>query len=117
MKGIAFEFGDTTYTCANRTMVTSTKGTIKRGRDRGASKGDVKGYWLDVLNGPFVSHGVEIEDSQEHAFARGLFKVVNKGTGAEQQRHHTVEVAMYNIINFMWELEVCFENKSPFLST
>jgi dynein assembly factor 3 len=105
MKGIAFEFGDTTYTCANRTMVTSTKGTIKQG------------YWLDVLNGPFVSHGVEIEDSQEHAFARGLFKVVNKGTGAEQQRHHTVEVAMYNIINFMWELEVCFENKSPFLST
>ena len=56
MKGIAFEFGDTTYTCANRTMVTSTKGTIKRGRDRGASK--EKGYWLDVLNGPLIPLGL-----------------------------------------------------------
>ena len=110
MSGIAYEFGDTTYDCSNRTMLTTAQGTIKQGRNRGASK-DVKGYWLDILNGPFVSHGVEIDSSSaEHsnAFVQGLFEVVNKGTGAEQYRHHTVEVAMYNLINFMWELEVRF---------
>ncbi len=105
MNGIAFEFGDTIYNCGNQTMLTSVKGKIKSGRDRGLNK-DVKGYWLDILNGPFVSHGVEIESEQ--GFSNGLFEVVNKGSGAEQQRHHTVEVSMYNVINFMWELEVSF---------
>ncbi len=50
------------------------------------------------------SHGLEV-DSQ-HAFAESLFKVVNRGTGAEQYRHNAVEVAMYNLMDFMWELEV-----------
>ena len=183
MRGVAFEFGssdsDSKYVCTNRTMLTSIKGTLKtekgdtdsgdrqcdrnRNRNRHRSWGastctDVKGYWLDILNGPFVSHGVEIADrrnghghgighghgldstytastgatvtpnpdtntngngsgsnekieqqeacEQEDLFSRGLFEVVNKGTGAAQQRHHTVEVAMYNIISFLWELQV-----------
>jgi dynein assembly factor 3 len=129
MTGIAFEFGNTTYDCDNRTMITTTKGRIKHGRDRGMIM-DVKGYWLDILNGPFVSHGVEIIDDHEdgsndmnHGVGNGidssssrhdggqplskcLLEVVNEGTGAEQQRHHTVEVAMFNVISLMWGIEV-----------
>ena len=103
MSGIGFEFGDATYDLDNRTMITSTKGVSKSGRDRGMCK-DVKGYWLDIVNSPYISHGLEV-DSQ-HAFAESLFKVVNRGTGAEQYRHNAVEVAMYNLMDFMWELEV-----------
>lgn len=103
MSGIAFEFGDAVYDMDNRTMITSTKGMSKSGRDRGISK-DVKGYWLDIINSPYVSHGLEV-DSQ-HAFAESLFDVLNRGTGAEQYRHNAVEVAMYNLMDFMWELEV-----------
>jgi dynein assembly factor 3 len=105
MTGIAFEFGNTTYDKENRTMITSIKGTMKSGRDRGMSK-DVKGYWLDILNGPYVSHGVEVV-SDQHMYARGLLEVLHQGTGAEQYRHHTVEVSMFNLIDFMWEFEVC----------
>lgn len=104
MTGIAYEFGNTTYDQQNLTMITTTQGTIKSGQSRGTSK-DVKGYWLDILNGPYVSHGVEVDS--EHMYARGLLEVLNKGTGAEQYRHHTVEVAMFNLMDFMWEFEVC----------
>jgi dynein assembly factor 3 len=103
MTGIAFEFGEATYEMQNRTMITSIKGRFKSGPDRGMNK-DVKGYWLDILNSPYVSHGVEVTSNQ--TFAQGLFEVLNKGTGAEQYRHHTVEVSMLNLIDFMWQFEV-----------
>jgi hypothetical protein len=38
-------------------------------------------------------------------YAEGLFQVLNKGTGTEQNRHHTVEVATYNIMSYLWEIE------------
>ena len=104
MRGVAFEFGNTVYDCTNRTMLTTNEGVVKQGRDRGARK-KVKGFWLDILNGPFVSYGVEIESN--HALARGLFEIMNQSVkGSEQHRHHTVEVAMYNVIDYMWEFEV-----------
>ena len=122
MTGIAFEFGNAAYDCDNRTMMTTTKGRIKHGRDRGMIM-DVRGYWLDILNGPFVSHGVEIIDDVEYdgngidssstsshevgqPLSKCLLEVVNEGTGAEQQRHHTVEIAMFNVISLMWGIEV-----------
>ncbi len=104
MKGIAFEFGDAVYNIPNPTMLTIARAISQKGRDRGMVK-DLKGYWVDIVNGPFISHGVEIDDTT-NPFADELFEVVNKGTGMEQMRHHTVEIAMYNLISFMWELEV-----------
>jgi len=35
----------------------------------------------------------------------GLFQVQNKGTGVEQYRHNTVEIAVFNIMSWLWEIE------------
>jgi dynein assembly factor 3 len=104
MKGIAFEFGDATYTSPNRTMCTFTKGAVKSGKDCGTLQ-DFQGFWLDILVGPYIGFGVEINSSDSKR-AKQLFDVVNKGSGAEQHRHHTVDVAMYNLLAFMFEIEV-----------
>ena len=103
MSGIGFEFGDATYNAPNRSMSSYAKGKAKNGRDCGMYK-DFQGFWLDVLVGPYISFGVETDSKFE--YAKQLFDVVNKGSGAEQQRHHTVEIAMYNMLRFMWEVEV-----------
>ena len=109
MSGIAFEFGDATYSSPNRSMSSYTKGRAKNGRDRGMFK-EFQGFWLDILVGPYISFGVEIDSSSTNFStknnAQRLFDVVNKGSGAEQHRHHTVDVAMYNLLRFMWEAEV-----------
>ena len=109
MSGIAFEFGDATYSSPNRSMSSYTKGRAKNGRDRGMFK-DFQGFWLDILVGPYISFGVEIDfplsNKSMTNHAKQLFDVVNKGSGAEQHRHHTVEIAMYNLLSFMWETEV-----------
>ncbi len=103
MSGIAFEFGDATYSSPNRSMSSYAKGRAKNGKDRGMLK-DFQGFWGDILIGPFVSFGVETDS--ECVNAKKMFDIINEGTGAEQHRHHTVEVAAYNLIRFMWETEV-----------
>jgi dynein assembly factor 3 len=103
MSGIAFEFGDATYSAPNRSMSSYAKGKAKNGRDCGMFK-EFQGFWLDVLVGPYISFGVEIEKVTDKA--KQLFDVVNQGSGAQQQRHHTVDVAMYNLLSFMWMAEV-----------
>ena len=40
-----------------------------------------------------------------HKLSEGLFEIYNKNTGTEQHRHHTVEIAMYNLFSYLWELE------------
>lgn len=105
MTGVAFEFGDVVYCKPNRTMSSFTKGQARKGRDCGLFK-EYKGFWLDVLIGPYIAFGVEIDDADSDSYAEKLFEVVNGGTGAEQHRHHTVDVAMYNLLGYMWEMEV-----------
>ncbi len=109
MSGIAFEFGDANYSSPNRSMATYARGKAKSGRDCGMFK-EFQGFWLDILVGPFISHGVEIDSSDcdcDCPYVRQLFEVVNKGcSGAEQHRHHTVDVAMYNLLSYMWEIQV-----------
>jgi len=100
--GIAFEFGDSTYDQANKTMSSYTVGTLKKGKEKGIKK-DIRGFWLDVVVSPYAAFGVECERVNE--YAEGLFQVLNKGTGTEQNRHHTVEVATYNIMSYLWEIE------------
>jgi len=103
MSGIAFEFGDASYTAPNRSTMARTEGVMKAGPDHGLKK-QVQGYWLDILVGPFVAFGVDCD--RRDTRANDLFHIVNKGTGAQQHRHHSVEVALYNVMGMMWELEV-----------
>ncbi len=122
--GIAFEFGDVSYSEPNRSTSSFINGVCHDGRKQ------IKGYWLDLLVSPYISFGVKLcptynhtasssillNDSSTHIYhekdkyyediEKQLFYIANKGTGAAQHRHHTVEVAMYNILSMMWQLEV-----------
>ena len=104
LTGVAFEFGDATYSAPNRSC-SSFAGGLKRWAERGSSKEDL-GYWLDILVGPYVSFGVNCDRIHQQTDADNLFHVVNKGTGTEQHLHHAVEVAMYNVMSMIWEIEV-----------
>ena len=76
---------------------------MKSGENRGI-KQQVKGYWLDILVGPFVAFGVD--SNREKPFVNDLFHIVNEGTGCAQHRHHSIEVATYNVVDMMYELQV-----------
>eukprot|EP00750_Incisomonas_marina_P005467 INCI13960.1.p1 GENE.INCI13960.1~~INCI13960.1.p1 ORF type:complete len:613 (+),score=106.78 INCI13960.1:216-1841(+) len=97
--GIAFEFGDQTYTNPNRTMASYMLGKDKT---EGLSK-MVKGLWVDVVASPYISLGIDCH--KPNKYARDLFHIVNKGHGTEQHRHNAVEVACYNMASFMYETE------------
>lgn len=97
--GVAFEFGDQTYTNPNRSMASYMLGKDKA---EGLSK-MVKGLWVDVVASPYISLGIDCH--QPNKFAKDLFHIVNKGHGTEQHRHNTVEVACYNMASFMYETE------------
>jgi len=101
--GVAFEFGEQIYDQPNRTHGSYVEGVMKKGKDKGIKK-EIRGYWIDIVNSPYVSLGVDCETSHDE-FAEGLFEVQNKGTGTEQNRHHCVEVAVYNMLAFLWEIE------------
>jgi len=102
MSGIAFEFGDATYSSPNRSMCSFAEGRIQFGRDRGGSN-KLQGFWLDILVGPYIAYGVQCDPVDKHT--KDLFYIANKGTGAEQHHHHVVEVALYNVLAFMFEME------------
>jgi len=96
--GVAFEFGDQTYTMPNRSMASYCEGRSSAGVSKMA-----KGYWVDMVVSPFVSVGLECETPNEHA--KELFKIQSKGTGTEQWRHNAVEIAVYNCLSWMQEIE------------
>jgi dynein assembly factor 3 len=102
LNGVAFEFGDQQYNQPNRTLGSYAEGVMKKGKDKGLKK-EIRGYWVDVANGPFVPFGVRCDKSTPHA--AGLFDVQNPGTGVEQYRHHTVEIAVFNLLSYLWEIE------------
>lgn len=78
--GIAFEFGDQCYTKANNTMASYAE---TREKNRGSALR--RGYWLDIVVGPYISWGLTC--FQSNKYAEELFDVHNKGTGVEQNRH------------------------------
>mmetsp|Transcript_24464 Transcript_24464/g.35966 ORF Transcript_24464/g.35966 Transcript_24464/m.35966 type:complete len:536 (-) Transcript_24464:109-1716(-) len=114
-KGVAFEFGDQTYDEGNRTMMTYVEGTMKRGKDAGHHK-EVKGFWGDIVASPYFCLGVDADSNlpdPASTYTEGLFEILNKGTGTEQHRHNTVEVAVFNMFSMLWEVET----GSPYLMT
>ncbi|RLN20944.1 hypothetical protein BBO99_00002562 [Phytophthora kernoviae] len=96
--GVAFEFGDQTYAVPNRTMAAYTEAKKKH-------HGSVlcRGMWTDIIISPYISFGVQCEKSNQ--FAEQLFEIHNKGTGVEQNRHNTVEIAIYNVLSYLYEIE------------
>ena len=102
LNGIAFEFGDQTYTEPNRTFMSYAPGTLKAGKDKGQMKG-IQGYWSDVVVSPYFTFGYDSETPNKHA--EGLYQILNKDTGTEQHRHHVVEIAVYNLLSYLWEIE------------
>ncbi|KAK1931528.1 Dynein assembly factor 3 [Phytophthora citrophthora] len=96
--GVAFEFGDQTYTVPNRTMAAYTEAKKKH-------HGSVlcRGLWTDIILSPYISFGVHCE--MRSKFVEQLFEIHNKGTGVEQNRHNTVEIAVYNVLSYLYEIE------------
>jgi dynein assembly factor 3 len=92
LRGVAYEFGDQTYTEPNRTFLAYAPGVMKVGKDKGMKK-EVRGYWSDVVVSPYFTFGYDSETP--NTFAEGLYEILNKGTGTEQHRHHTVEVVLH----------------------
>jgi hypothetical protein len=78
--GVAFEFGDQSYTEPNRSLAAYTEAHKK-------NHGSVlcRGLWTDIVVGPYVSFGVQCDAPNK--LAKQLFEVHNKGTGVEQNRH------------------------------
>lgn len=100
--GIAYQFGDQTYSEPNRSLLTYTEGKLKAGKEKGLKKA-VRGYWGDIVCSPYYAFGVDCPVPNKHA--EGLFEILNKNTGTEQHRHHAVEVALYHMFSHLYELE------------
>ncbi|KAG7385943.1 Dynein assembly factor 3, axonemal [Phytophthora pseudosyringae] len=99
--GVAFEFGDQTYTVPNRTMAAYTEARVATKKHHGSVL--CRGLWTDIIVSPYVSFGVHCE--KPNKLVEQLFEIHNKGTGVEQNRHNTVEVAIYNVLSYLYEIE------------
>ena len=86
LSGIAFEFGDQSYTESNRTMMTYVEGVMKRGKSKSGEHQLIKGYWSDISVSPYISFGIDCFCPGE--YEEGLFEIMNKDTGTEQHCHH-----------------------------
>ncbi|CAM9282038.1 unnamed protein product, partial [Discosporangium mesarthrocarpum] len=103
LEGIAYEFGDQVYNHPNRSMVSFAEALMKKHHWPQFVRLGTRGFWLDIRTGPYITFGVDCERPNKHA--EGLFLVLNKGTGTEQQRHNTAEVSVYSVLSCLWELE------------
>jgi dynein assembly factor 3, axonemal len=95
--GTAYEFGDQVYNKPNRTMA-----SYAEGKERGLSHLR-RGFWCNIVTSPFLGFGIDSEMPNRHA--AGLFEIYNKDAGSEQHRHHAVEVAVHNVLSYLYEIE------------
>jgi len=86
--GVAFEpLEEGSYTCPNKTL--SSSRVLSNGR---GDKNAFRGFWGDVVVGPFVCHGIESENEK-------LFKTQNK-----LPTHGSDEISKWNITSALHEL-------------
>ena len=95
--GVAFEFGDQQYVRPNRSL-----SSYAEGKEKGRSMMR-RGYWCDIVCSPYVAVGINCETPNEHA--EELFDIYNQDSGSEQHRHHTVEIAVHNVLSWFYEIE------------
>jgi hypothetical protein len=120
--GVAFEYGDCVYDAPNRSM-----GSFADARERRRGSIQARGFWADTAVSPFHAVGTAAyvptdEECAAAALAAGgggsagargargnaafcLFDVLNRRHGSEQWRHHAVEVATYNVLAWLHEIE------------
>lgn len=96
--GVAFEFGDQTYTMPNRSMASYCEGRSSAGVSK-----MMRGFWLDLTVSPFIALG--IHSDTPNTFASNLYTIQSKNSGTEQWRHNGVEIAVYNCLAWMHEIE------------
>ena len=96
LAGIGYPVREATYPAPNRTLVGYARGTTKEFKDRNLDdKGrtvESRGFWGDVLNGPYHSFGTRAEEPS-------LFKVANR-----QHVKNAVEVCEYNVAANLYEM-------------
>lgn len=126
--GRAFEFGDTVYDAPNRTMASYVEG-----REKGLST-ERRGFWTDTVVSPFHAVGTACyvptdEEAKASVFAANmtnvsvdttttptvttlngnygyeLFDISSRRSGTEQWRHHAAEIATYNLLTWLYEIE------------
>lgn len=101
--GVAFEFGDQVYDKANRSLATYVDGFLKAGKDRGCKR-ECRGYWGDMVVGPWVGMGTEVLDP-EAPHVDDLLLTTDKGHATEQRRHNAAEVFYYNLLATLFAIE------------
>ena len=74
-----------TGTIANRTLASVVEGKTKKGRDSCI----VRGFWGDIINSPFLAHGLEVSDPEARM---RFFKKVNY-----QNVYSNTDVSEYNV--------------------
>ncbi len=127
--GRAFEYGDQTYDAPNRTMASYVEG-----KERGLST-ERRGFWGDTAVSPYFAVGgacyVPTDEEAKAAalaatlsaaaaaavaaapvasvatgnHAHQLFEISSRHSGTEQWRHHAVEIATYNLVSWLHEIE------------
>ena len=65
-------------------------------------KKEVRGYWGDMAVGPFAGLGVAC-DAGPHVDA--LLEVADRGHATEQRKHNATEVAVYNVLSYLFAIE------------
>ncbi len=78
--GVAFEFGDQTYTVPNRSMA-----SFAEGKERGRGTTLRRGFWTDVVVSPY--HALGTAASVHGTLSAQMFEIHNRHSGSEQWRH------------------------------
>ncbi|PHJ20042.1 hypothetical protein CSUI_006125 [Cystoisospora suis] len=92
LTGIAFDARLAEQTEPNRTLASYTAATDKK---RGQSV-KVRGFWGDIVNGPFCAYGVETRQ----CYKDRLFRKIN-----QQHRYHTQDIATFNLTSIIYGLQ------------
>lgn len=112
--------GDQTYTVPNLSLCSMSMGKRKVKNSKGQAVAGTAsiskhGFWIDCLTGPYAALGVDCEwdadfgcpkeEGKGKDNARDLFLVMSKGTGTEQFRHNCCQIAVYNVLSYLYETE------------
>jgi len=122
--GVAFEFGDGRYDAPNRSLASYVEG-----REGGRSTMR-RGFWGDTVMSPYhaVATATYVPTDAEAAaaaaataaaggggggaggggggnYAYQLYDISARRAGSETWRHHAVEIAMHNLLSWLFEIE------------